>query len=580
MDLRQPDWDDDFVVGKSPQMQEAYGQMQAAVEGTGNVLITGASGTGKDLVARYIHRHSGRATGPFVPVNCGAIPKELFESELFGHMKGAYTGAVSDTKGLFRAAEGGTIFLDEVTEIPPEIQVKLLRVLQDTRIRPLGAIEEIPVDVRVIAATNRNIDRELERGALREDFFYRLSGVTVHMPALRERLEDIPDLVSHFINRLNHRFEKNVESIETEVLNQLMSHTWSGNVRELENAIENAFLSAKVDRINSIHLEIHERPVKSVLPSERQLIAFDQIEWFQPIMTAELTRQIQTIAQTSSGVLIYGEEGTGGQLVAREIHRQSCDEDDPYVMIYCDSIDPENFERELFGEAEGNDEKKTFPGYMSQARGGTLYLREIAAMPLRCQQRLYTGVQQGLFSLSEGSNALPQSDTCIICYTSEDLDEVLDARKFSITLYSRLSTFSIYLPPLREQKARFQEFVDHFLKMFGFVYKEQVFGVDDEVMDLLMAYRWPGNLLEMMFVLQGALFSANFGTIRKVHLPDRVQFYRKKGQQMSESEKLEDVELSLLNETLQKVGGNKVLAAQMLGISRNRLYRMLRKNPV
>jgi len=571
---------EDFVFGKSLQMQEVHAQMQTAVGGTGNTLITGPSGTGKDLAGRYIHRHSDRATGPFVPVNCGAIPKELFESELFGHLKGAYTGAVSDTKGLFRAAEGGTIFLDEVTEIPPEVQVKLLRVLQDKRIRPLGATEEIPVDVRVLAATNRDINRELERGALREDFFFRLSGLTVHMPTLRERLEDIPDLVSHFIDLLNHKFDKNVAGIETSVLDQLMSHVWLGNVRELEQVIENAFLSAEADEINSIHLETHERPVRFSPASERQRIAFDQIEWFQPVMTDKLTRQIQTIAQTPSGVLIFGEEGTGGQLVAREIHRQSRDEDDPYVMIYCDAITQENFERELFGDSGRTGDKEPFLGYANQARGGTLYLREITSVPLPFQQRLYSLLDSQLFALSENSNLPPASDTRVIGYTSEDLDEALETGRFSLILYARLSAFSIYLPPLREQKERYPEFVAHFLKMLGFVYKQQVFGVDDEVMELLLAYRWPGNFLEMMFVLQGALFSANFSTIRKDHLPDHILFAKQVEQQASDLEKLEDVELSLLQETLEKAGGNKAQAAQMLGISRNRLYRMLRKNSV
>jgi len=174
MNAINPEIEYNFVIGKSPQIQEVYRQMQAAAKGAGSVLIAGESGTGKDLIAQYIHHKSGRAPNPFVPVNCGAIPKELFESELFGHKKGAFTGAVNETAGLFRSADTGTIFLDEITEIPLETQVKFLRVLQEKRIRPLGSTEEIPLDVQVIAATNRDLEQVLWNRSFREDLYYRL----------------------------------------------------------------------------------------------------------------------------------------------------------------------------------------------------------------------------------------------------------------------------------------------------------------------------------------------------------------------------------------------------------------------
>ena len=210
MNAIHPETEYNFVIGKSPQIREVYSRMQVAAKGAGSVLIAGESGTGKDLVAQYIHHKSGRDQNSFVPVNCGAIPKELFESELFGHEKGAFTGAVNETVGLFRSADGGTIYLDEITEILPETQVKLLRVLQDKRIRPLGNTKEIPLDVHVIAATNRDLEQVLWNKSFREDLYYRLSAVTIHIPPLREHLEDIPELVAAFILRLNRRLKRNI----------------------------------------------------------------------------------------------------------------------------------------------------------------------------------------------------------------------------------------------------------------------------------------------------------------------------------------------------------------------------------
>ncbi len=230
----------DRLVGVSPAMV-AIGDMVRSIAGTtSSIFITGESGTGKELVARAVHAHSPRREAAFVSINCGALPETLLESELFGHVKGAFTDAQQHKKGLFEAAHRGTLFLDEVGEMAPAMQVKLLRALQERRIRRLGGTEEIEVDVRVIAATNRPIDTLLQGGHLRQDLFYRLNVIHIDVPPLRARREDIPVLAQHFVERFAREMGKKVRGIASEALAVLERHNWPGNVRELENVIERA----------------------------------------------------------------------------------------------------------------------------------------------------------------------------------------------------------------------------------------------------------------------------------------------------------------------------------------------------
>jgi DNA-binding NtrC family response regulator len=226
------------VIGKSAAMQTVHDKMSAACGNRATVLITGESGTGKELVARGIHYNTFKQDAPFVAVNCGALPKDLIESELFGYKKGAFTGAVSDSEGLFCAANGGTIFLDEIMEMPPELQVKLMRVLQERTIRHLGDTREVPIDVRVIAATNRPVQESLDSGVVRKDLYYRLSVITIHIPPLRERREDVPLLVDHFLQKHEKHYRASVKAIEPAALAALVKYAWPGNVRELENLVE------------------------------------------------------------------------------------------------------------------------------------------------------------------------------------------------------------------------------------------------------------------------------------------------------------------------------------------------------
>jgi DNA-binding NtrC family response regulator len=235
------------MIGDSKAMREVYSLVAAVSPTDATVLVLGESGTGKELLARAIHAQSKRAGKAFVDVNCGALTESVLESELFGHAKGAFTGAIGARRGLFEEASGGTLFLDEVGELTQATQVRLLRVLQERNVRPVGASETRDIDVRVIAATNRDLAERVEGGEFRQDLYYRLDVVTVHAPPLRERVEDLPALVHHFLKKHSARLGKTVTHVDPEVLERLAQHGWPGNVRELENAVERAIVLAKGD---------------------------------------------------------------------------------------------------------------------------------------------------------------------------------------------------------------------------------------------------------------------------------------------------------------------------------------------
>jgi two-component system, NtrC family, response regulator PilR len=230
----------DNIIGAGPKMRAIFDLIQTIAPQSSRVLITGESGTGKELVARAIHENSARAKAPFITINCGAFPETLLESELFGYVKGAFTGANENRSGLFQAADGGTLFMDEIGNMSPTMQVKLYRVLQEGKVRPIGSTEEQDVDVRVIAATNKDLEKEIAEGRFREDLYYRLSVIPVHLPALRERREDIPLLARHFLERFRNATGKKIEGIEPKAMERLEAYDWPGNVRELENTIERA----------------------------------------------------------------------------------------------------------------------------------------------------------------------------------------------------------------------------------------------------------------------------------------------------------------------------------------------------
>lgn len=230
----------DNIIGQSPKMLALYDLLEKVAPTKTNVLITGESGTGKELVAKAIHFNSPRKEKPFVTLNCGAIPEALIESELFGHMKGAFTDAIATKKGLFEMADEGTIFLDEISELPLMMQVKLLRVLQDREFKRVGGTDDIHVDVRIIAATNKDLERAVKEKRFREDLFYRLNVIQIKLPSLRERREDIPVLAAHFLKRYSEELNKSITRISPEALHLLLNYEYPGNVRELQNIIERA----------------------------------------------------------------------------------------------------------------------------------------------------------------------------------------------------------------------------------------------------------------------------------------------------------------------------------------------------
>lgn len=233
------------MVARSEAMQSVFNLAEKVAQYNTTVLICGDSGTGKELIARGIHDRSGRAKKPLIPVNCGGIPENLLESELFGYRKGAFTGADRDRKGLFQEADRGTIFLDEIGELPLPLQVKLLRVLQENEVRPVGDSKTSTVDVRIIAATSKTLEDEVKKGTFREDLFYRLNVMPIKLPPLRERPEDIPILSQHFVDRFNIALDKDIQGIAPAAMSILLKHTWPGNVRELENVIERAAVLAE-----------------------------------------------------------------------------------------------------------------------------------------------------------------------------------------------------------------------------------------------------------------------------------------------------------------------------------------------
>ena len=237
-------WSEGQLIGKSPAMDRLRDMVKRVAGATTSVLITGESGTGKEMVARSLHFQSPRAEKPFVVLNCGAVPENLIESELFGHVKGAFTGATAAKEGLFRAADGGTLFLDEVGELPPPLQVKLLRVLQDRTVRPVGGSNEVEVDVRVLAATNRDVESEVQAGTFREDLFYRLNVIRIDVPPLRERQEDVPVLANYFLDKHAALQGRRLE-LSADATRWLAQQTFPGNVRELENIIERGVTLAR-----------------------------------------------------------------------------------------------------------------------------------------------------------------------------------------------------------------------------------------------------------------------------------------------------------------------------------------------
>ncbi|MCW8810440.1 MAG: sigma-54 dependent transcriptional regulator [Ignavibacteriaceae bacterium] len=250
----QREYDYTNIIGKSPAITQIFEMIKAVSDTDSTVLISGNSGTGKELVAKALHYNSKRTNRPFIALNCGAISENLIESELFGHKKGAFTGAISDKEGFIKAAEGGTLFLDEISEMPPQLQVKLLRAIQEKEYTPVGTTVSLPVNVRFIASTNRNLQEQVAQGKFRDDLYYRLNVIEIHLPSLKERESDIPLLVDFFLDKYRKQMNKNILGISNDAMRALMNHEWKGEIRELENVMERAVIFCNEDFINVKHL--------------------------------------------------------------------------------------------------------------------------------------------------------------------------------------------------------------------------------------------------------------------------------------------------------------------------------------
>ena len=298
-----------LLIGQHPLMGRIQTLIRKVAVTDATVLITGESGTGKELVARTIHALSLRAQRPFVPVNCGAIPTELLESELFGHEKGAFTGAIAMRIGMFQLADKGTIFLDEVAEMSPPLQVKLLRVLQEREIRPVGSDRAIKVDLRVIGASNKDLTEEVDRGRFREDLYYRLQVVPIHLPPLRERRSDIPLLIQHFLEKINRKRPEGPVRISEEAMVQLWEYDWPGNVRELENILERLIILSDTDTIEVDHLPANVRSfvsskrVPAPTLSEEGLDFNRAVEAFENRLISEALRRTRGNKQAAARLL-------------------------------------------------------------------------------------------------------------------------------------------------------------------------------------------------------------------------------------------------------------------------------------
>jgi DNA-binding NtrC family response regulator len=284
------------VVGKSKKMQELFDLVENVAASDANILIQGENGTGKELIANAIHYSSKRAKGPFIKINCAAIPKDLIESELFGYKKGAFTGAATDKEGLFEMAEGGSLLLDEIGEMPPYLQTKLLRVLQEREYRPIGSDRIVHVNFRLICATNVDIDAALREGRIREDLYFWINTIAMRVPPLRERTEDIPLLCDHFIDKFRQRYQRHVKSLAPSVYHLLIRSRWPGNVRELENAIERAVLVAKGTEITVGDLpeSIREESPGAadfVIPAHRTLAEIEKMAIVQTLQRTNWNKQ-------------------------------------------------------------------------------------------------------------------------------------------------------------------------------------------------------------------------------------------------------------------------------------------------
>jgi transcriptional regulator with PAS, ATPase and Fis domain len=444
------------------------------------------------------------------------------ESELFGHQKGAFTGATARKQGFFEVANGGTLFLDEIGELRPDLQVKLLRALQEKEILPIGFTRAIPVDVRIISATNKNIDEAISHGEFREDLYYRLNVINIHIPPLRERPEDIKPTAEFFFRKLQEEKHKLYLTIADSVWALLSSYDWPGNVRELRNTIESAVVLAKGDEILPEHFLKKEAHLLNEPGNQYQIVG-------KSAAILELMKQIGIVAPQDVTVLIYGETGSGKELVARNIHLNSKRSQAKFEARNCGAFSEQLLESELFGHEKGafTGAIRQRKGIFEDADGGTIFLDEIGNTSLNLQQKLLRVLQEREFE-RVGGNETIKTDIRLIAATNKDLKEEVKQGKFREDLFYRLNVIPLHIPPLRDRKEDIPLLAHYFREKFSREHEKSIRDFDDKVIEIFKDYSWPGNVRELENAIERAVtYCEGADIIAEMHLPPHIVKERK-----------------------------------------------------
>lgn len=576
-----------LIVGESSSARELRAMIDQTAYLDSKVLITGETGTGKELVARELHINSLRSNEPFIPVNCAAIPKDLIDAELFGHEKGAFTGATAKRIGRFEAANGGTIFLDEIGELPIELQAKLDRVVENGTIERLGGGKEIKVNVRVIAATNIDLKAALKDKKFSLSLYYRLNVLPIHLPPLRERKEDISELVKHFLNKYKNFVPgKKVNAISPGAIEKLSSHNWPGNIRELENVIRRAIIFANDAVIQRDDIAITEQDAE-----------------------VKSREKIHEIALSDVSVIIYGETGVGKERVANEIVKLSSRSDKPFEVINCATLEKSLAESKLFGH-----EKNSFTGAceahkgkLELADGGTVFLDELAELEPSVQTKLLRFLQEGEI-VPVGANVPKKVNVRIIAATNASLEKAVKEGRFREDLYHRLNVVPIKVASLRDRKERIPELAEELLNEIipKVCPGKEIKGFSPEALVKLQEYSYPGNIRELRNMIERAIIFTKDGqqiqeedikflsfnlpiekelNLNNENCPVDVKYKRELENQIGKGKNINSDEIKLLNIKLKIVqiilsSGKKPSEskiAEAVGMNRNTVSNIVRR---
>ncbi len=450
-----------------------------------NVLVTGETGTGKELVAREVHLNSKRKDAPFIAINCAAIPKETIDAELFGVEKGAFTDAAKTKPGLFEAANGGTIFLDEIGDLDPTLRAKLKRALETGKITRVGGKEEINISTRVIAATNKDLIAEITQDKSLRALYDLLSDFHFHLPPLRERKGDIPLIAEHLLNNFSGLIPlKEVKSLSEDAICKLTQYNWPGNIRELENVIKRAVVFCKGNVITEDD------------------IAISSVE--TAIKTLEL---LPDVASLNIPILISGEVGAGKEYLANQIHALSQREKQPFVVIDCAALSPALAESQLFGHVKGafTGAASNHTGFLERANNGTALLDQLEVLHPDIQTKLLRAIQEQEI-LPVGSNTHRKIDIRILAATNNDPEQMIKDGKLREDLFHRLNVIPISIPPLRQRKHQIRDLANSTL--MDLKGDKNITGITEAAIQKLMQYDWPGNIRQLKKVIQRAIVLA------------------------------------------------------------------------